>query len=93
MCTDRGEEMRRENRFFLVNILRQHLVNCTFVPSSSRNSTGPPQQHIVQDDELLHDIPTGPSQQQGTTGSACVDSSTIIHQGRDPIDGNTCIQP
>ncbi|KAF7841810.1 uncharacterized protein G2W53_004108 [Senna tora] len=57
------------------------------------NSTGPPQQPIFHDDELLHDIPTGPSQQQGTTGSACVDSSTIIHQGRDPINGKTWIQP
>ncbi|KAF7841920.1 uncharacterized protein G2W53_004218 [Senna tora] len=58
-------------------------------PSSSGNSNGPPQQPVVQDDKLLHEVPTGPSQQQGTTGFASVDSSTIIPQGRDPTDGNT----
>ncbi|KAF7841649.1 uncharacterized protein G2W53_003947 [Senna tora] len=57
-------------------------------PSSSGNSNGIPQQPVVQDEELQHDeVPTGPSQQQGTTGSASVDSSAIIPQGRDPTDG------
>ncbi|KAF7839873.1 uncharacterized protein G2W53_008355 [Senna tora] len=32
-------------------------------PSSSGNSNGPPQQPVVQDEELLHEVPTGPSQQ------------------------------
>ncbi|KAF7841896.1 uncharacterized protein G2W53_004194 [Senna tora] len=62
-------------------------------PSSSGNSNGPPKQPVVQDDELLIEVPTGLSQQQGTTGSASVDSSTIIPQGRDPTDGKTWIQP
>ncbi|KAF7808127.1 uncharacterized protein G2W53_040288 [Senna tora] len=57
------------------------------------NSNGPPQQPIIQDEELQHEIPTGPSQQQGTTGSASIDSSAIIPQGRDPTDGKTWIQP
>ncbi|KAF7807606.1 DDB1- and CUL4-associated factor 8 isoform X1 [Senna tora] len=62
-------------------------------PSSSGNSNGPPQQPVVQDEELQHEIPTGPSQQQGTTGSASIDSSAIILQGRDPTDGKIWIQP
>ncbi|KAF7835359.1 uncharacterized protein G2W53_010218 [Senna tora] len=62
-------------------------------PSSSGNSNGPPQQAVVQHKELQHEIPTGPSQQQGTTGSASIDSSAIIPQGRDPTDGKTWIQP
>ncbi|KAF7807577.1 uncharacterized protein G2W53_039738 [Senna tora] len=62
-------------------------------PPSLGNSNGPPQQPVVQDEELQHEIPTGPSQQQGTTGSANVDSSAIIPQGRDPTDGKTWIQP
>ncbi|KAF7827194.1 uncharacterized protein G2W53_018358 [Senna tora] len=61
----------------------------TSQPSSSA-STGQPQQHV---EELQHEVPTNPPQQQGTIDSTSVDSSAIIPRGRDPTDGKLWIQP
>ncbi|KAF7823816.1 uncharacterized protein G2W53_021960 [Senna tora] len=58
-------------------------------PSSSA-STGQPQQHV---EELQHEVPTNPPQQQGTIDSTSVDSSAIIPIGRDLTDGKLWIQP
>ncbi|KAF7807246.1 putative transposase, Ptta/En/Spm, plant [Senna tora] len=58
-------------------------------PSSSA-STGQPQEPV---EELQHEVPTNPSQQQGRIDSTSVDSSAIIPRGRDPTDGKLWIQP
>ncbi|KAF7831643.1 uncharacterized protein G2W53_013976 [Senna tora] len=63
------------------------VVDCE--PSSS-TSTGQPQQHV---EEFQHEVPTNPSQQQGTTDSTSVDSSVIIPRGRDPTNGKLWMQP
>ncbi|KAF7832902.1 uncharacterized protein G2W53_015235 [Senna tora] len=61
----------------------------TSQPSSSA-STGQPQQHV---EELQHEVPTNPPQQQGTIDSTSVDSCVVIPRGRDPTDGKLWIQP